>query len=52
MGEQGIKLDVSYIFFVTKNGKIDDYYADPITILKLLPATHENIAMVKELISN
>ncbi len=52
LGEQRAKTYVSYIFFVTKNGKIDDYYADPFIILKLLPATSDNIATFKKLISN
>jgi len=44
-------MPLSYVFFVKKNdGK--GVYFDPYAIVKLLPATDDNIAKVRKLISN
>lgn len=43
-------IGTSYIFFVTKDAKVDPFNPDPFTVLKLLPATDANIAKVKKLI--
>ena len=51
LGERRPEMPLSYVFFVKKNdGK--GVYFDPYAIVKLLPATDDNIAKVRKLISN
>lgn len=49
LGEQKPATKVLYIFFMTKNAQTEP---DPFTVLKLVPATNDNIAIVMKLISS
>jgi hypothetical protein len=49
LGEQMPGPKSPYIFFISKNAQTE---LDPFAVLKVLPATKENIATVTKLISN
>jgi hypothetical protein len=49
--EQEPAVGKRYVFFVSKNGKIDSDNPDPFTVLKLLPLRADYVVLVKELVA-